>query len=427
MKNKINKSFYEWCLENNKQDYLKLWDYNLNNEKPEQVSYCSNLKYWFKCNRDIHKSYQKNLNNITSLRTKIECPECNSIGQYIIDNYGETYLKTIWSEKNKISPFEISKGSSKKKIWLKCQNNNTHPDYDLLASNFSHSHNCPYCSGKRVCLTNSLGYLYPEVVTIWSDKNKKSPYEYTSHSKQKVWWKCKNNSHEDYLREIDNSVTYNFNCHKCVKETHYNIENLVGKKFNYLTVKELDKERTEQGQGTYWFCDCDCGTKHKSILSSHLKSEKIQSCGCLWLSKISKENNHNWKGGITPERVKERNSLEYKRWIKRNYKKCFYTCQCCGKTKNIIKEMHHIYNFSTYKDLRYEDNNAILLCKECHNHSIPGSFHNTYGTLNNTPEQLEEYINNKRKVLGIDIPFTIESYLAGNILKPENVNKVITT
>lgn len=31
---------------------------------------------------------------------------------------------------------------------------------------------------------------------------------------------------------------------------------------------------------------------------------------------------------------------------------------------------------------------------------------------------LLEYINNKRKELGINIPFNIESYLNGNILKP---------
>lgn len=32
------------------------------------------------------------------------------------------------------------------------------------------------------------------------------------------------------------------------------------------------------------------------------------------------------------------------------------------------------------------------------------------GTYNNTPEQLEEYINKKRKQLGINIPFNIKNY-----------------
>ena len=43
--------------------------------------------------------------------------------------------------------------------------------------------------------------------------------------------------------------------------------------------------------------------------------------------------------------------------------------------------------------------------------------------MNNTPEQLEEYINNKRKELGINIPFNIEEYLNGNILKPNDLKE----
>lgn len=47
--------------------------------------------------------------------------------------------------------------------------------------------------------------------------------------------------------------------------------------------------------------------------------------------------------------------------------------------------------------------------------------YNIYGTHNNTPEQLEEYINQRRKELGIDIPFSIEEYRKGSILKPNDV------
>lgn len=51
---------------------------------------------------------------------------------------------------------------------------------------------------------------------------------------------------------------------------------------------------------------------------------------------------------------------------------------------------------------------------------IPSSFSlwEGQGTVNNTPEQLEEYIKKRRKKLGIDIPFSIKSYLEGEILKP---------
>lgn len=83
--------------------------------------------------------------------------------------------------------------------------------------------------------------------------------------------------------------------------------------------------------------------------------------------------------------------------------------------------MHHLKDFATYKELRFDVNNGIPLCESCHDATISGSFHNLYGTHGKTEQELEEYINNKRKQLGINIPFSIESYKNGNILKPGDV------
>ena len=49
------------------------------------------------------------------------------------------------------------------------------------------------------------------------------------------------------------------------------------------------------------------------------------------------------------------------------------------------------------------------------------NFYYQYGTRNNTPKQLEEYINNRRKELNINKPFKMINYLNGNILKPDTV------
>ena len=47
MARKFEKSFYEWCIENNHEDWLELWDYELNECSPKEVGYGSNKKYWF--------------------------------------------------------------------------------------------------------------------------------------------------------------------------------------------------------------------------------------------------------------------------------------------------------------------------------------------------------------------------------------------
>lgn len=54
--------------------------------------------------------------------------------------------------------------------------------------------------------------------------------------------------------------------------------NLLGKKFNRLTV--LKFSHLGKGKKAYWECICDCG-KYKTVASSNLVSSAVKSCGCL--------------------------------------------------------------------------------------------------------------------------------------------------
>ncbi len=56
------------------------------------------------------------------------------------------------------------------------------------------------------------------------------------------------------------------------------VEDLTGQKFGKLTVKE--RVENDKNGGARWLCECECNNK-KIISAKHLKSQKIQSCGCL--------------------------------------------------------------------------------------------------------------------------------------------------
>lgn len=103
-----------------------------------------------------------------------------------------------------------------------------------------------------------------------------------------------------------------------------------------------------------------------------------------------------WNGFLTKKNTRIRNSKEYKEWTKSVFKRDNYTCQCCGnrssKGNPVYLNAHHKENFADNHDLRFNLDNGITLCKECHDPRIEGSFHNLYGTLHNTTEQLNEYI-----------------------------------
>ena len=97
------------------------------------------------------------------------------------------------------------------------------------------------------------------------------------------------------------------------------------------------------------------------------------------------ENSYSWKGGITPENVKIRNSIQMKLWKESLLIRDNWTCQKCGQNGGKL-ESHHILNFSTYLDLRFDINNGITLCKKCHK-----EFHKIYSRKNNTQEQLIKF------------------------------------
>ena len=88
----------------------------------------------------------------------------------------------------------------------------------------------------------------------------------------------------------------------------------------------------------------------------------------LW----TKENNPNWKGGVTKENDKIRKSYKYRKWRKAIFLRDNYTCQLCGKRGEYM-HADHIKPFAYYPKLRFELINGRTLCVPCHRKT------NTYG------------------------------------------------
>ena len=95
----------------------------------------------------------------------------------------------------------------------------------------------------------------------------------------------------------------------------------------------------------------------------------------------------NWKGGVTGENKKVRNTIEYRLWREAVFARDNWTCQKTGK-RGVAIHPHHIQNFAEYPELRFAIDNGVTLSEKAHK-----EFHKKYGRSNNTKEQIVEFLS----------------------------------
>jgi YHS domain-containing protein len=148
---------------------------------------------------------------------------------------------------------------------------------------------------------------------------------------------------------------------KCKHDFHSIITNckLCGKPFSVLK-GSMDK---------YLYCSKDCAKKNVVLMNVG-------------------ENNPMYKKDKIISNRYLRYTYEGTEFIKNVYKKDNWKCVICGKSKDL--NAHHLNSFTRFKELRYDVNNGVTLCKPCHK-----EFHSSFGRKTFTEENFYNFIKNK--------------------------------
>lgn len=110
--------------------------------------------------------------------------------------------------------------------------------------------------------------------------------------------------------------------------------------------------------------------------------------------KFIKECSPCWKGGAVSVGRRDRATFEYIQWRKSVYARDHYTCQACGAHngdgKAVELNAHHILNWNDNPSARYDVDNGVTLCSDCHT-----KYHSIFGKRNNTLEQFNSFLGHK--------------------------------
>ena len=159
----------------------------------DDVTAGSGRRFWWKCPKgDDHAFIAQ---PVALKEDRATCPYCNGSKVGADNNLKYRYPEVAreWHPfKNEGLQPENVYFKSTKKVWWQCSAHASH-EWQMTINNRTMSgQKCPYCANKRVCDTNSLAILFPEIAKEWHPNKNGAlkPSDVTFGSKRNIWWKC---------------------------------------------------------------------------------------------------------------------------------------------------------------------------------------------------------------------------------------------
>lgn len=222
-------SFGYYLVSNYGENAIQLYWSDKNEKTPYEYDRASDKKVWIKCvQKDYHNDYQVQCSSFSG-NQKHRCPECaskiinrkDSFAQYNIDRYGNDWVELYYCDDNIADPFSLPK-YGREKVHIKCMKVDYH-DFWISPNGYDKKENvCPYCKRELLHKFDSFGYKHPELAKLWSDKNTVDMYSIPEYYHGKIWLKCENGIHEDYMRTPYNCIRPNrgiYICPECNRHT----------------------------------------------------------------------------------------------------------------------------------------------------------------------------------------------------------------
>lgn len=193
------------------------WHPTMNGDlNPSKVTAGTPRKVWWVCAMGPDHTWRA---SIASRTGGTGCPYC--AGQRVsVTNSLEVVAPeaaALWhpTRNEGLTPADVVAGSNTRAWWL-CTEGPDH-EWQAAVSLVSRSRRCPYCSGRRVSVTNSLASIYPQVAIQWH-RTKNGPLRPSAvhaGTGRKVWWKCRQGPDHEWEQSVRERTHEGRSCPFC--------------------------------------------------------------------------------------------------------------------------------------------------------------------------------------------------------------------
>lgn len=184
---------------------------------PEQVTAGSNRRVWWRCRKGPDHQWATSVAN-RALKGS-GCPFCSGRAASASRSLAaeRPALAAQWhpTRNGDLTPADVPCGSPRK-VWWRCEKGPDH-EWASRVCNRSKGIGCPFCSNKRISVTNSLATLHPDLAAQWHPRKNGwlSPHDIIAGSATRVWWQCPKDPEHQWQTTAYNRTLLRRGCPFC--------------------------------------------------------------------------------------------------------------------------------------------------------------------------------------------------------------------
>ena len=262
-------------------EVAKQWHPTKNgNLTPNDVTYGSNMKVWWKCDVADDHEWESTILNRTFRDDGCTCCSGHKtvLSNCLVATHPEIAKEWHPTKNGELTPYDVTHGTHKE-VWWKCDVAKDH-EWECCVSHRTglNEGGCTCCSNRKIVLSNCLATTHPELSKEWhpTKNGNLTPYNFVPGSTEKVWWKCDVEDDHEWLAVINSRAKIGEKgngCPCCVGQKVV-LSNCLATLF-----PELSKEWHPTKNGELTPYNITCGTRKKVWWKS--------DCGHEWVDSIN--------------------------------------------------------------------------------------------------------------------------------------------